>query len=419
MNNMQKLLIVTSTLPASSSDPVPAFVSDQVSALKQLHSDLDIHVLAPHNAYAKTHTKTKHQDYTEYRFHYLWPHRFELLTGRGIAPALKAHKWLYAVVPFLFLCEAIATYRSARRLKPDVLYLHWFMPQAVATFLVARRLHLPLVFTTHASDVAVLKKIPGAKKLVRAICRQTVACTAVSQQTADRLRYFWPADGPERAQLEAKLSIIPMGTDLPKTATPAAPTSYPGKQVITFIGRLVGRKGVADLLTAFQTIHQTFPDTVLIVAGEGQDRDRFETLARQAGLTDDACIFPGYVSGQTKTDLLARTDILCLPSINDGVHAEGLPVVFMEGLAAGKITVASNVTGAQECVQSGINGYIFPEHDTSALTQALQTVLQLPVANRQAVQAAARELAHNFSWPKVAEQQYTVLQDAYHAYHSA
>lgn len=411
MTQLRKLLIVTSTLPADSADPVPAFVQDQILFLKQAHPDLELHVVAPHNAYAKTRSQ-KHAAFTEYRFHYLWPRRLELLAGRGIAPALKAHAWLYFAIPFLFFFEALAVFRLARKIKPDVLYVHWFMPQAVAVALVARMLRLPLVFTTHASDVAVLKKIPGSKRLVRSICRQAVAYTAVSEQTADRLRWFWPSDA---AELESKLTIIPMGTNL---EGPTLPTKdpLPGKQVITFIGRLVERKGVADLITAFKTVHAEYPASYLVIAGDGQDRKKFEQLV-QASALEDFIDFPGYLQDQEKANLFARTDILCLPSIDDGNGAEGLPVVLMEGLAAGKIVVSSNVTGAQEYLTDGQDGYLYPQKDVIALEARLREALASKLQARVAMQTAARELASNFGWPKVAEQHYTVLQDAFTTSH--
>jgi len=410
---LNKILVVTSTLPASPDDPVPAFVSDQVSALKRLHPEVAFHVLAPHNAYAKTEKYTERADFTEYRFHYFLP-RWELLTGRTIMAALKAHKLLYFVIPFLFLFETIATWRLARRLKPDLIYVHWFTPQAVTAMPASRFLKIPLVFTTHASDVAVWKMIPGGAKIVRLVCKHTVSFSAVSEQTAARLRAFWPSSGQLRKELDDKLSIIPMGTEL-SAGIPKKPArdKYPDKLVVTFIGRLVERKGVADLITAFQ--QADLPNAQLVIAGDGQDRARFEKLAAPLG---SSCAFVGYVAGSVKDNLLARTDILVLPSVSDDKNAEGLPVVFMEGIAAGKIVIASDTTGAQESLTNGKDGYIFAQHDVDELVKLLRTAAELTPSKRASIQTAARALADNFSWPKVAADQYTVLKDAYDTFHT-
>jgi glycosyltransferase involved in cell wall biosynthesis len=418
--SLRRILITTSTLPASADDPVPAFVHDQVIALKKEHPELEIHVLAPHNAYTKTEAYVEHPDYIEHRFHYFWPHRLELLAGRGIAPALKAHKWLYLAIPFLFLFEMMATYRLAKRLKPSLLYVHWFTPQGITAAPVAKRLRIPLVFTTHASDVAILKKFPFTKKLVTAICRQAVSYTAVSEQTAERLRSFWPAD--QVTNLEAKLHIIPMGTDdvdtLNTSATLPADQSLPGKQVIYFIGRVVSRKGIFDLVEAFSMIHKANDNAVLVIAGDGQDKAALEQKVQELGL-NDAVHFVGYVNGDTKAAWLNRADIVCIPSVNEGAHAEGMPVTYMEALAAGKIVVASDVSGAQEYTKSGVDGYIFPERNVQELAAALTTVLNLNPDEAAIMGKAAQTLSTNFSWPKVAAEHYTVLQDAVTNYDAA
>lgn len=398
-SKLRTIVVATSTLPASPDDPVPAFVSDQLSAIHALHPELDIHVLAPHNAYTKTRNHTRHTAFQEYRFHYLWPRRLELLAGRGIGPALKAHKWLYLAIPFLFIREYRALRRLVKQVRPDILYVHWFTPQALIAAPIARRHAIPLVFTTHASDIAVLKVIPKISTVIQAVCRQAAAYTAVSDMTADRLRAFWPTQTP----LENKLTIIPMGTHLP-TIEPTDSV----RQTIVFIGRLVSRKGVADLITAFASLKTT---ARLIIAGDGQDQIRLQQHAKQAGV-NDRCQFVGYVSGQAKADLLARATILCLPSINEGLHGEGLPVVLMEGLAAGACIVASDATGAQEYITDGKDGYIFPQGNTTALADQLQTCLDLTKSQSSAVHTAARLLAQNFSWPIIAKRHYTVLSDA-------
>ena len=125
------VIVVASTFPASATDPVPAFVRDQVIALATLHPELDFHVLAPHDRRSATVDRTEHAEYTEHRFHYARPRRAEQLAGRGIMPALRENKLLYLVVPFLFTGELRALKRLAREVRPAIIYAHWFTPQAV------------------------------------------------------------------------------------------------------------------------------------------------------------------------------------------------------------------------------------------------------------------------------------------------
>ena len=90
-----KLLVATSTFPVSDDDKVPAFVKDQVVEFKKLQPKLEITVLAPHNYHSDSVSRLAQNDtYTEKRFHYFRPYRWELLVGRGIMPALRENKML-------------------------------------------------------------------------------------------------------------------------------------------------------------------------------------------------------------------------------------------------------------------------------------------------------------------------------------
>ena len=78
MNSAKHILIITSFIPSSDTDPVPAFVKDQINALKTEYPDLDFSVLAPHDAYSSTWlpeiANRNPENYKLYRFHYFWPY---------------------------------------------------------------------------------------------------------------------------------------------------------------------------------------------------------------------------------------------------------------------------------------------------------------------------------------------------------
>jgi glycosyltransferase involved in cell wall biosynthesis len=351
---IKRILVTASTFPASDTDHVPAFVKDQVIALKKEYPDIALDVLAPHNAYSNTKKITKHQHYTEHRFHYFLPFKkWELLAGRGIAPALKKNPLLYIQVPFLIIAEIFVTRRLIKNTRPDVVYAHWFTPQAITAALACKSTKTPFVFTSHSGDVIVLKKVPFAKKIVTWVCRQATVYTAVSGQTADKLFSMLPND----QGLRDKLEVIPMGTRLSK---PLPATKKPQKVVeLFFIGRLVSIKGVDYLLKALGGLKDDYKFR-LTIAGDGQQRAELEKLTESLDLSDRV-EFVGYVSGKTKDSLFHRSDIVCIPSIKEGENTEGLPVTLMETLANGKIVIASDVTGAQEFMTDEVDGFIFQQ----------------------------------------------------------
>src|SRR5690606_32781931 len=143
-------------------------------------------------------------------------------------------------------------------------------------------------------------------------------------------------------------------------------------------------------------------NTHLVIAGDGQLRSTLEKQASSLNL-QDRVIFTGYLTGQEKQDYLSLADIMILPSIiTDDGDAEGLPVVFMEALAAGKVAIATNESGADNIIEDSVSGYLLPHKDTALLLEKIQTALALPADERARMQAPARQDSHQFDWKVVA-----------------
>lgn len=406
----KNILFTTSTIPASDSDPVPAFVKDEAIWIKKLHPELNISVLAPHSAHSETRKFVKQPYYDEYRFHYFWPFRWELLTGKGIQPALKNNRLLYVQLPFLFIAEFLATWRYIRQHKPDLIYAHWFTPQALTGALAAKLTNTPLVFDTQASDAIVLKKIPFSKRLVVAICRQALAYSVPSQQTLDKLLYF--TDESNREEILSKVTMVPYGTSpikVPSSLIRATRKKYDlgDVKVIYFIGRLVDRKGVDILIKAFASMKPSANNIKLVIVGDGQLRTKFESLAKQLGVHSNT-VFTGFITGEERYALLSLADVCAIPSVNVGDQSEGLPVVFMEAVTQGKVTIVSDATGAHELIEDGKGSIVVPAGSVSKLASALSKALSIQADDDEFYQAISL-LADKFQWPAIAQRRYEAL----------
>ncbi|HEY0965196.1 MAG TPA: glycosyltransferase [Candidatus Saccharimonadales bacterium] len=393
---MKRILVIASTFPASDNDPVPAFVKDQIIALKQLKPEFEFTVLAPHDKRSNTESFTKQDAYNEYRFHYFWPFSVEKLAGRGIMPALKASPLNYFIVPFLFIGEFMALLRVTIKLKPDILYAHWFTPQAVVARWVGALTATPFVFTTHALDVNVWHKIPIIGTLVvRGAARKAQAFTAVSMRSMARLEQFFPPG--EWSTLKKRGTVIPMGVNLPSQDV----YKHPKGQTILFMGRLAEKKGVQYLIKAFGEIIEKYPEAKLVIAGDGPLKKDLQKQARNIENVD----FTGFISGEKKHLLLRSSKLYVVPSIiaSDG-DVEGLPVSLMEGLAYGKVCIATNESGADDILTNRKDGFLVPQKDVSALAEALERGLALSKSDYGTVSREARRTAAQFAWPHVAKQ---------------
>lgn len=414
MPQTTKVLFTTSTMPSSDTDPVPAFVRDEAIWMKRLYPNLDITVLAPHNAYSPIQSYAVHEYYDEYRFHYFWPFRFEKLTGKGIQPALKKHKWLYIELPGLFIAEFFATWKLLRREKYDAVYAHWFTPQAITAALAAKLTRTPLVFDTQASDAIVLKKVPFAHRFVVGICRQAVAYTAPSQQTLDKLLYF--TNDTNRDQVLSKLTMVPYGTSVPNIDQKDIDSvvekyGLENKKVLYFIGRLVDRKGIDFLIKSFARLYEADSSLCLVIVGDGQMKDELVTLAKSLGV-ENAIRFTGFLTGTERYGLLGAADVCVIPSVNVGDQSEGLPVVFMEAATIGKPVVLSDATGAHEVASDGKDAFIVEAGNVESLTDGIDRALKLiggKSEEREIFTHNVRILGKTFQWESIAKRRYDAL----------
>jgi len=134
-----------------------------------------------------------------------------------------------------------------------------------------------------------------------------------------------------------------------------------------FIGRLIPQKGVDILLTSFSKMKSK---AKLLIVGEGKDRKSLDEQAQRLNLSD--CVeFLGI--RQDIPELLSTSDCFVLPS-----RYEGLPMVLLEALAAGKPAITSDFESARDVIDEGKNGLIVPREDATALTDAMDKVVRDP-----------------------------------------
>ena len=148
----------------------------------------------------------------------------------------------------------------------------------------------------------------------------------------------------------------------------------PEEKVVLYLGRLEKIKGLPDLLKAFASLKRE--DTVLLLAGDGGERKRLESLAAAYGISEKVR-FTGYVASEKTSHYYSISDLFVLPSVTLPVGKETWGLVINEAFNQGVPVVATEAVGATAggLVQNGINGLVVPERDSQALAQALQQLL--------------------------------------------
>lgn len=152
---------------------------------------------------------------------------------------------------------------------------------------------------------------------------------------------------------------------------------------ILYLGRLSEAKGVPQLGEALHRMRD-IPGWRATLAGDGEVAAA-RRQARELGLADRVDL-PGWVDSESVADLIARADILVLPSF-----IENLPLSIIEGMASGLAVVATPVGAVEDIVIDGETGLLVQPGDVDGLTEALTRLVADP-ALRQRLGAAAQKL---------------------------
>lgn len=141
------------------------------------------------------------------------------------------------------------------------------------------------------------------------------------------------------------------------------------KPAFLYCGRLDVEKGVEQLLGAFGQMSLTSSEVTLRIAGQGPERKKLESLARELGI-EKQVTFLGWIDSPAIERELGAAWALVAPSL----WAEPLGLVALEAIVRGVPVIASAVGGFAETVEEGTSGLLVPNGDVSALAECMSSI---------------------------------------------
>ncbi|MDA8329779.1 MAG: glycosyltransferase family 4 protein [Candidatus Dormibacteraeota bacterium] len=166
---------------------------------------------------------------------------------------------------------------------------------------------------------------------------------------------------------------------------------------VVFLGRLVASKGPLEAMTAFSRIRAALPGATLDILGDGY---LVSTVRRN--IVPGVAVH-GFVSESKKAEILARADILLMPS-----HLEGWGIVAVEAAAFGVPVIAYRVPGLRDAVIDGVTG-LLTDANPDALAEAAVSLLGDPERWLR-TSLAAVAWAHGYTWGSVAKRWRSILE---------
>lgn len=287
--------------------------------------------------------------------------------------------------------------------RPDVVHSHFWMSGRAAVR-ACRDLGIPVLHTYHALGV-VKRRHQGSADTSpkqRLVAERMIgeAAAGIVATCSDEVFELVRLGVPRR-----RIAIVPCGVDVHQFR-PDGPRRIDGllqrqPHRVVGIGRLVPRKGFAELIEALATVEAT----ELVIAGgpaphrlaQDAEAGRLQALAERLGVAERVTL-AGQVDRSRMPVLLRSADLVaCVP------WYEPFGIVPLEAMACGVPVVASAVGGLTDTVVDGRTGVHVPPRDPRALAEALRCLLADP-GRRGALAAGGRDRAvSRYSWDRVAQ----------------
>lgn len=330
------------------------------------------------------------------RFHYA-PANAERLAYAGTMHEMVlrggiGNKLLFVSFIFAFLMRTLGTIRSAR---PRILHAHWWLPDGLVGAIASSLSHVPLVITTHGTDVEMLRRNGWTKPLAGWVFGRARVVTCGSNYLRDRLVALGVVD-------PARVSVIPMPVNA--LFETVAVEGNDARHDLLTVARLTEQKSLDTLINAVGLLRDRACAPRLTIIGDGPARGRLEQQVRELGLANSV-EFLGERTQQELAPYYARCAAFVLPSVR-----EGMGLVLAEALLCGAPVIAADSGGVTDIVQDGKTGLLVPARDPEKLAQAIERLLtERALAQRLAANGRAR-VQERYTREPVAQQFVEVYQ---------
>jgi teichuronic acid biosynthesis glycosyltransferase TuaC len=382
---MIRVLVLASLFPDASRPVFGPFVERQTLALAA-HPDVELQIVAPlgippwpfslHPHYGDLRALPDEEEWKGVKVYRPRFHHIPATQGR-----YDAGRMVSALLPLL---KSIRT-----TFRFDVIDAEFFFPDGPAAVALGKALGVPVSIKARGSDIHLWGVSQPTASQVVAAGRQAQGLLAVSAALkADMVKLSMP---------EEKIKVHYTGVDLDQfqpldRVKTKAMLGIVGP-LIACVGALNVNKGQLILVEALSQI----PDAHLVLIGKGDIRADIVAKASVLGVSERV-IFTGSIGPEKIAQWLGAADVMALASAS-----EGLANAWLEALASGTPVVTCNVGGALEVIDRPAAG-ILVDRSADAFAAGISQILANPPT-----QAAVRETAARFTWPRNTQMLYEHL----------
>lgn len=271
--------------------------------------------------------------------------------------------WMPSRSPAGWVAHSMASIPAmrARARWADVVHGQSFA-SAVPAGIAARGAGRPWVVSFHTSHFLERAKRPLWRPVLGRLVRAPDRALAASQEIARVAESLAPG---------VRVEALTNGVDTDRFAPREAPAGQGSAPRVIVPRRLVPKNGVETFVRAFPELRARVPGVRALIAGDGPERARLESLSRELGVASEV-EFLGATPHERMPELFASAQVAVIPSL-----MEATSVAALEAMACGLPVVASEVGGLPEIVNADV-GALVPPGDPAALAGAIATLLGDP-----------------------------------------
>jgi len=285
------------------------------------------------------------------------------------------------ITPIKDLLALFKLIRVFRKEKPTIVHTH--TPKAgILGMLAANLAGVPIRLHTVAG-MPLMEAKGGKRKVLDAVEKLTYACATKVYPNSKGLQRFILENNYAKKE---KVKVIANGSSNGIDTSHFNPENYTQQQnqdlrkqlgiqkadfVFIFVGRLVGDKGINELIKVFKSLSfgEGFRVRLLLVGPQESELDPLLPETLQEIESNQNIIAVGFQ--EDVRAFFAISDALAFPS-----YREGFPNVVMQAGAMGLPSIVSDINGCNEIIVEGKNGLIIPVKNTEALQKAMQRLVE-------------------------------------------
>ena len=390
-----KILVTTSTLKQDLDDPSPEFINNLIDGLASISPASEFIYVYPFKRKFPKLKKVKNISYKPYKY---WiTSKGHNISDKGLYQSIKSNKFNFIKIFFLIFSQLFYTLYLTIKIKPDYIYAHWIFPQAFIAALISKITKTKFVFTSHGSDVTLLRKLNFfGKFILKFSISNALRITVVSKKNQKKINDFINIQ-----KYKEKIKVIPMGISkkfYEQLSTKNQITSE--KKYFLYYGRLTKYKGIDLLIKSFKEINSNYPNTRLKIIGYGDMEKELKNLVKINKL-EGYVEFQPFQNVERIIEEIDKSNLVIVPSVDTGYEFEAGPLTIIESMARKRLCLVSNSVGFISYLDVS-NALIFNSGNQQSLKKGIETFLNLDNESHLNMLNKAYKLSEEFKFKEIA-----------------